>query len=154
MEAQYGSRIRQMRIDKGLTQIELAAKAGIAVNSLRRYEANDRQPTLETIEKLATALKMTTADFLWSDPKPVPNYYWSADLDDKLKPLGCSIGFYEEDASLWINYPDGTLEVSITELQDLNESANSFVKFKLEELKQKHLDRFRPSPEEKPTEDK
>lgn len=58
--------------------------------------------------------------------------------------MGCSIGFYEEDAALWINYPDGTLEVTEEELKALNDSADSFLRFKLAELKESRKADFRP----------
>lgn len=51
-----GARIKKYRKRLGLSQVELAEKAGIAVNSLRLYEAEKREPKLESIDKLAAAL--------------------------------------------------------------------------------------------------
>lgn len=51
-----GKRIRAIRKSKGLTQIEVAEKAGIAVNSLRLYEAGKRVPNLGQIQAIAAAL--------------------------------------------------------------------------------------------------
>lgn len=51
-----GERIRAIRKSKGLTQIEVAEKAGIAVNSLRLYEAGKRMPNLGQIQAIAAAL--------------------------------------------------------------------------------------------------
>lgn len=51
-----GERIRAIRKSKGLTQIEVAEKAGIAVNSLRLYEAGKRIPNLSQIQAIAVAL--------------------------------------------------------------------------------------------------
>lgn len=51
-----GERIRAIRKSKGLTQIEVAEKAGIAVNSLRLYEAGKRKPNLGQIQAIAAAL--------------------------------------------------------------------------------------------------
>lgn len=70
--------------------------------------------------------------------------FWDAALDQKLSHIGYSIGFYEEDSALWINYPDGTLEVTEGELKELNNSADSYLRFKLGELREVHKDRFRP----------
>ena len=39
-----GEAIRAKRKEKGMTQIEVAQAAGIAVNSLRLYESGKRQP--------------------------------------------------------------------------------------------------------------
>ena len=67
MDAQYGPRIRAIRKSLGLTQEQFAQKCGISLTSLRRYEANERQPNISTIEGMANSLDMTLADFLWSD---------------------------------------------------------------------------------------
>lgn len=59
-----GRRIRAARKAAKLTQIELSESAGIAVNSLRRYEAGQRSPTLGIVEKLAQALKVPILQLL------------------------------------------------------------------------------------------
>ena len=142
MEAQFGMQIRKMRKAFGLTQAEFAEKSGISMMSLRRYETNERQPTMATITRMAAALGLTVGEFLWSDPTSKRPYFWSAELEEKLKQVGCSTGWAEDDGFLWINYPDGALEVSEKDLLELHESTNSFLKFKLEELKQKKINDF------------
>lgn len=62
-----GANIRNIRKEKGLSQVEVSQKAGIAVNSLRLYEADKRHPNLETLEKIADALGVSVMEFL---PKP------------------------------------------------------------------------------------
>lgn len=39
-----GHRIRSARLQKGLTQAELAEKAAIAINSIRLYESGKESP--------------------------------------------------------------------------------------------------------------
>ncbi len=51
-----GECIKNARKTNGKTQIELAKSAGIAVNSLRLYEANKREPSLKQLSKIAQAL--------------------------------------------------------------------------------------------------
>ena len=51
-----GDTIREIRIKKGITQIELAEAANIAVNSLRLYEQGKRYPKQATLQKIADAL--------------------------------------------------------------------------------------------------
>lgn len=143
IEPHYGDQICKMRKAYGLTQIEFAEKAGIAVNSLRRYESNERQPNMKVIAKMASALNLSVDKFLWRDPISHRSYFWTAELEEKLKQVGCSIGFDEEDSYIWVNYPDGTLEVTEQELIELNESTNSFLRFKLNELKEKNSKCFR-----------
>ena len=65
MEAQYGQSIRKIRKDLKLTQEAFAQKCGISLTSLRRYEANERQPNIATIEGMAKSLDMTLGEFLW-----------------------------------------------------------------------------------------
>ena len=117
MEAQFGMQIRKMRKAFGLTQAEFAEKSGISMMSLRRYETNERQPTMQIITRMAAALGLTVGEFLWSDPASKRPYFWSAELEEKLKQVGCSTGWAEEDGFLWINYPDGALEVSEKDLK-------------------------------------
>ena len=50
-------RIVQIRKSKKISQIELAKKAGISVNSLRLYEAGKRSPTFATLQKLRWACR-------------------------------------------------------------------------------------------------
>lgn len=51
-----GDTIREIRTKKGITQIELAKAANIAVNSLRLYEQGKRYPKHATLRKIADAL--------------------------------------------------------------------------------------------------
>lgn len=51
-------RLTMLRADRGLSQTELAAKAGISREYLWRLEAGRQDPTLGTLEKLAKALKV------------------------------------------------------------------------------------------------
>lgn len=43
--------IRELRKEKGMTQIELAGKLGIARATLANYETGNREPELEVFEK-------------------------------------------------------------------------------------------------------
>ncbi len=57
-------RIVQIRKSKKISQIELAKKAGISVNSLRLYEAGKRSPTFATLQKIAGALDVEMSDII------------------------------------------------------------------------------------------
>ena len=135
-----GSRIREVRKYKGMTQAEAAKVAGIAVNSLRLYEAGSRQPNIEQLQSIAHALGVQIMDLISTTEVNIP---WDISLDQKLSAVGCSVGFDEEEAYLWINYPDGTLEVTETDLQEINSAADSFLRFKLDELKKRNPDKFK-----------
>lgn len=55
--------IKKHRKKIGLTQAELADKAGIGRSTLAQYEAGDRNPKRDALEKIAQALDMTPAEF-------------------------------------------------------------------------------------------
>lgn len=64
-----GENIRAIRKARGLTQIEVAQKAGFSVNSLRLYEAGKRDPNFSQINKLCEALDATVLDLVPDLPK-------------------------------------------------------------------------------------
>lgn len=60
----FGSFIRQLRVDVGLTQEALAELAGVHPTYIGLVERGLRNPTLEVADALATALKTTLAEVL------------------------------------------------------------------------------------------
>lgn len=67
---EFNERLRTIRKEHGLTQAELAEKAGIAVNSVRLYESGKVIPKLDTIARIARAMGLTASDFVggqWGD---------------------------------------------------------------------------------------
>lgn len=58
-----GDRIREMLKNKGMTQRELAEKAGITEASISRYINDKRIPKITFVRKIADALG-TTIDYL------------------------------------------------------------------------------------------
>ena len=59
-----GRQVRGLRKIKGMTQAQLARAAGILRPNLSRIEAGKHRPTLETLEKLAAALKVPVVDLI------------------------------------------------------------------------------------------
>ena len=59
-----GGEISKLRKAKNLTQAELARAANIFRPNLARIEAGKHRPTLETLEKLAGALKIPVVDLI------------------------------------------------------------------------------------------
>ena len=133
-----GERIKKARMSKGLTQKALSELCRIAEPTIRKYESGRLNPKIETLQKLASALGVT-APFLigYGLEDTSSNPFWGADLESKLKQVGHSTGFDDENAALWINYPDGALEVSEDDLKELHNSTNEYMCFKLGELKKK-----------------
>jgi transcriptional regulator with XRE-family HTH domain len=59
-----GAVIRKLREAKGMTQEKLAAATGMMRSNISRIEAAKHRPTLETLERIAKALKVSVADLL------------------------------------------------------------------------------------------
>jgi transcriptional regulator with XRE-family HTH domain len=53
---QIAEKLKQVRLQKGLTQVELANKAGINDNYYAKVERGELKPSVETLEKIIKAL--------------------------------------------------------------------------------------------------
>lgn len=137
-----GERIKSYRKMANLTQKELGILSKTSERAIQNYETGKRQPRIEQLQKIAPVLKVTVADLLGT-PK-TNDFFWSSYLEDKLKQIGCRLSHNEEDAAVWIEFPDGTLEVTDADLKELDNSTISYLQFKLEELKKKNIRDFRP----------
>jgi predicted transcriptional regulator len=58
------ARLKRLRAQRGMTQEQLAAKAGISRPYLARLETARQDPTLSTLEKLAKALRLKVGRML------------------------------------------------------------------------------------------
>ncbi len=56
------TQLRQIRLKKGLTQVELAKAAGINSNYYAKIERSDLKPSVDTLEKIIKALKVKSSD--------------------------------------------------------------------------------------------
>ena len=85
---EIGQQIREARKKKGLTQVVVAQRAKIAINSLRLYEAGKRQPHLEQIRRIALAIGVTVSDLVGSD-------FWST-LPESEKKAALTVNPYKD----------------------------------------------------------
>jgi ribosome-binding protein aMBF1 (putative translation factor) len=53
---ELGRRVRELRVQRGLSQTELARRAGMTQPAVARFEAGGTVPTLPVLERLARAL--------------------------------------------------------------------------------------------------
>jgi len=53
----FGENLRKFRLGNNFTQEKLALEAGLSLRFIQNLESGERQPTLETIFKLARALE-------------------------------------------------------------------------------------------------
>ena len=56
------TQLRQIRLKKGLTQVELAKIAGINSNYYSKVERGDLKPLITTLEKIIKALGVKSSD--------------------------------------------------------------------------------------------
>lgn len=64
LEELVRNRLRQLRRNRGLTQEALSELAEVSVDAVNRIENGTRVPTLNTLERLAAALKVSPADLI------------------------------------------------------------------------------------------
>lgn len=55
---EFGRRLREVRLDKRMTQAEVAKLAGIHVNYYAKIERGEVNPTLEVIHMICISLKV------------------------------------------------------------------------------------------------
>jgi len=60
----FGKRVREERFKRGLSQEDLADKAGVHRTYIGMIERAEKNITLENIKKLATALTLDVSDLL------------------------------------------------------------------------------------------
>ena len=66
----FAQRLREYRISRGMTQVELARKAGITVAYASRLERAGATPGIDLVANIAVALGVTTAELL---PVEIPD---------------------------------------------------------------------------------
>ncbi|OCQ50694.1 transcriptional repressor DicA [Photorhabdus australis subsp. thailandensis] len=69
----FGKRLATLRKDRKLTQAALAEKVGCHVTMIRRYEADEVQPTLEIIRKLSRALSVSADTLVFDENERNPD---------------------------------------------------------------------------------
>ena len=62
VEKAFGKRVRQLRIAKGLSQEELAFRAGVHRTYLGGIERGERNPSLKNIAAMARALDVPLSE--------------------------------------------------------------------------------------------
>jgi transcriptional regulator with XRE-family HTH domain len=62
-DVEFAGRLRELREAAGISQEELANRAGISVASIRGLEQDSSEPSWSTVLKLARALNVRTTEF-------------------------------------------------------------------------------------------
>ncbi|WP_288745491.1 helix-turn-helix domain-containing protein [uncultured Enterococcus sp.] len=141
-------KIRQLRVKQGFTQKELGERSGIGESTIRKYELGQRNPKLETLNKIASALGVSASSLLddkensFSETMYKRNFNSTLSLIEevnlKISSTGSIVKEIIEEGYLWIDTPDSSFEITQKELEELNEKLESYAKFAINELEQKH----------------
>lgn len=136
-----GAKIRECRIEKGLTQKALAEKLNMSPQQLGLYEKDAHLPRAETIQRIADALEQPVSVLMSPDPDPVQKDYAAMDfyqigverIRNKL-PDGYQVIPSRDynHVSLIFPYPDKTI-LNIP-FQDLNAVVNKVMDYLVFEL--------------------
>ena len=62
--AQIGQRIREIRLSRKISQIELATRCGVEPSNLNRIEHGKANPTVRTLHLIAIALGVGLAELM------------------------------------------------------------------------------------------
>ena len=79
-------RIRELREEKGLTQVRLAVAADMNPATLNRIEMGRANPNLKTLERLAGALDITVSRLLEDDSPKVQASLWPEEEPERRNP--------------------------------------------------------------------
>ena len=93
-ERTFGQRLRQTRMRAGMSQSDLEEISGIPKARLSRYENGHVAPSIQTLERLARALKVSEASLL-GDQRAMMEEFFSV-----LTTRGVRIGSSEQAVAL------------------------------------------------------
>ena len=64
MKETFGSNIKKHREHSNMSRAELFVKSGVSIAQIERIEAGKSSPTLDTMVKLSSALKVNISDLI------------------------------------------------------------------------------------------
>ena len=64
MIMKFNERLKKLREEKGLTQVQLSELTGISTRMIQKYESANARPRLDAAEKIAKALNVTADQLL------------------------------------------------------------------------------------------
>ncbi len=66
----FGERLKKLRVERKLTQIQLAQMIGVAVSAISSYEVGNRYPSYDVLISIARIFHVSTDYLLGLDPVP------------------------------------------------------------------------------------
>lgn len=71
-----GENIKKIRLKKNLTQQQLADNIGLKAITIRKYENNEREPNIETLQKIADTLNVSFSELVPKDDLQLASDYF------------------------------------------------------------------------------
>jgi transcriptional regulator with XRE-family HTH domain len=93
-----GEKIRKCRIEKGLSQLELAKKIGVRAPQISKWEGGVQIPRTDKLLELDSVLNVIPK-LLAEDEKPSPNKSDTLELQQQLKQMQEAITVLQEEIS-------------------------------------------------------
>ncbi len=88
-----GERLKEIRASKGLSQRELASRAGMTSGAISMIEQDKTSPSVSSLKRILEGIPMTLSEFFSSvEEDETPKYFYHADEFTELSPqdLGLS----------------------------------------------------------------
>jgi transcriptional regulator with XRE-family HTH domain len=120
MKLRIGDKLRKLREELDLTQIELAEKTDCTVNMISGYELNRREPDLDTLKRLCDFFDIS-ADYLLGRIADTKNYS-NTTISLKDKEL---LKYFDK---LPMNYQDDVIRIARLNLLDYESSLSKKAK--------------------------
>lgn len=73
IDVSIGTRVKRLRIDRGMTQEDLAAQMGWSQTSLSNYELGHHPWRVADLARIANIMGISLAELVWPVNEPVPS---------------------------------------------------------------------------------
>lgn len=83
-----GQRLKEIRIQRGLSQRELAARAGLTNGTISLIETDKTSPSVASLKSLLDAIPISMAEFFGSIEEATPKIFFRADELTDVAPSG------------------------------------------------------------------
>lgn len=64
IKSAFGTQVKQLRNERGMTQEELSQRSGLAIRFLQDIEAGNKQASIKTVFRLADAFEVSPNDLV------------------------------------------------------------------------------------------
>lgn len=141
-----GKRIKAERQKAGMSQKDLAERAGTSAAMIGHYETGYRRPKFDTLARIADALGISYEEFQgWFNPEDpeafatmVEDFCASSyDLTVKLKAVGWVESITDTADQYELSNGEESFIVTAEELKQLDRETDSFMEYKIQELRKK-----------------